>query len=148
VPNSNRRSFIVRAAIAAGVLIGGTARGATAGASASDQQSESKNGFDDYCGNYRVGNDHWLGIDRFILEDSGEPTLLISDYQSGIVRRLFKVSESEFEMGPGFAVHSPAELRVRFDRDVQGHVSSVRLQPTIGAERIHGRDATSLCLWW
>lgn len=43
-----------------------------------------------YCGNYCVTADHALGIDRFILEGTGEDTLLFSDYQSGIVRRLFR----------------------------------------------------------
>jgi pimeloyl-ACP methyl ester carboxylesterase len=93
---------------------------------------------DAYFGNYRVSPDHLLGIDRF-TSDSGESLVLISDYQSGIVRRLFQVSETEFVMGPGFGVQTPVELRVRFLSDERGIVTGISLQPASGAETIAAR---------
>jgi pimeloyl-ACP methyl ester carboxylesterase len=93
---------------------------------------------DAYFGNYRVSPDHLLGIDRF-TSDSGESLALISDYQSGIVRRLFPVSDTEFVMGPGFGVQSPVELRVRFLSDERGNITGVSLQPASGAETVATR---------
>src|SRR5579884_3927993 len=61
-----------------------------------------------YYGNYRDSADHAIGIDRFI-NDSGDSVMLIADYTSGVVRRLFPVSETDFVMGPGFEVQSPTE---------------------------------------
>jgi pimeloyl-ACP methyl ester carboxylesterase len=84
-------------------------------------------------GNYRIDNDHFLGISRFVT-DEGEETVLISDYGSGVVRRLFPVSESEFEMGPGFAEKSPVELRVQVERNADNAVSGLILRPTNGTE--------------
>ena len=54
--------------------------------------------YDAYYGNYRVGPNHQIGIDRFIT-DSGDDAVLIADYQSGVVRRLFPVAEAQFVMG-------------------------------------------------
>lgn len=86
-------------------------------------------------GNYRVGVDQLIGIDRFVM-DNGQDAMLYSDYQSGVVRRLFKVSDNEFEMGPGFAVQSPVELKVRVERDVRGGVKGLRLQPAAGSGKL------------
>jgi pimeloyl-ACP methyl ester carboxylesterase len=80
-----------------------------------------------YYGNYRVAPDHMIGIDRFI-NDAGDTVALISDYQSGVLRRLFPVSETESVMGPGFDVQSPPELRVRFVRDSKRNVTGLSLQ--------------------
>ena len=103
-------------------------------ASAPSDQPDSKGGIcNSYCGNYRVAEDHLLGIDRFVM-DSGETALLISDYQSGIVRRLFPVSDSEFTMGPNFDVQAPIELTVEFRKDKQGNVAGIALQPTGGVK--------------
>jgi pimeloyl-ACP methyl ester carboxylesterase len=82
-----------------------------------------------YYGNYRDSAAHAIGIDRFI-NDSGDSVVLISDYTSGVVRRLFPVSESDFVMGPGFDVQSPTELKVRFVKDSKGNVSGIALHPT------------------
>src|SRR5688500_15545 len=41
-----------------------------------------------YYGNYRMSDEHWLGIDRFVTDD-GENTMLNTDYSSGEVRGLF-----------------------------------------------------------
>jgi uncharacterized protein len=71
---------------------------------------------DAYYGNYRVSADHQLGITPFIT-DNGEKAVLISDYSSGLVRRLFPTSDSEFVMGPGFNSSSPVELTVRFAKE-------------------------------
>jgi hypothetical protein len=48
-----------------------------------------------YTGVYRLGGDHRLGIERFI-SDTGEGTLLFCDYQTGLVRPLYRVSPAEF----------------------------------------------------
>jgi hypothetical protein len=74
-----------------------------------------------------------IGVDRFI-NDAGHRVALISGYQSGIARQLFPVSDSELVMGPGFAVQSPAELKVRFGRDGRGRITGISLQPTGGQE--------------
>lgn len=99
------------------------------GLAASGESNAKAGAYDAYYGNYRIARDHMLGIDRFIT-DAGENTLLISDYQSGVVRRLFPVSATEFVMGPGFAVQSPAELEVRFVKDREGNVTGISLQRT------------------
>lgn len=66
-----------------------------------------------FRGTYKVSKDHAIGIDTFVNDD-GRKVLLFSDYKSGAVRELFRVSDDEYEMGPGFAVRTPVELRVRF----------------------------------
>jgi pimeloyl-ACP methyl ester carboxylesterase len=85
-----------------------------------------------YYGNYRASTAHAMGIDRFI-NDSGDSVVLISDYTSGVVRRLFPVSETDFVMGPEFDVQSPAELKVGFVNDSKGNVTGIALHPTNGA---------------
>jgi uncharacterized protein len=99
------------------------------GMAAATQSNSKADAYAAYYGNYRIARDHLLGIDRFIT-DAGENTLLISDYRSGVVRRLFPVSATQFVMGPGFAVQSPAELAVRFVKDRQGNVTGISLQRT------------------
>jgi pimeloyl-ACP methyl ester carboxylesterase len=89
---------------------------------------------DRYYGIYSVSKDHTVGVDRFVLEDTGESVLLFSDYESGIVRRLFPVSDTEFAMGPGFNVKTPVELRVKFITNQQGAVTGLSLQPAVGSE--------------
>lgn len=92
--------------------------------------------FDDtYYGNYRVDDRTLMGIDRFIT-DSGEKVVLISDYSSGVVRRLFPVSATEFVMGPEFNTPSPAELTVRFEKDRQGTPTGMRLRRSDGRETV------------
>jgi hypothetical protein len=65
-----------------------------------------------YAGNYRVSDDQLMGVDPFIMDD-GTSALPISDYSSGVVRRLFPVSQAEFVMGAGFNAATPLELRVQ-----------------------------------
>jgi pimeloyl-ACP methyl ester carboxylesterase len=85
-----------------------------------------------YTGVYRLGGDHRLGIDRFI-SDNGDSTLLFCDYETGIVRPLFRISPTEFAMGPSFAVRSPVELVVEFAMDGQGAAHGLTMRPTGGA---------------
>jgi hypothetical protein len=75
--------------------------------------------YDAYTGVYRAGPDHTIGVTRFVTY-SGEDTILISDSQSGVVRRLFQVADGEFVMGPAFAVREPVELTVSFVDDAEG----------------------------
>lgn len=91
-----------------------------------------------YYGNYRIAPNHLIGVDRFI-DDAGDSVVLISDYQSGVVRRLFPISETEFVMGPGFEVQSPAELKVRFITDPKANVTEVSLQPSSGTTSLAKR---------
>jgi pimeloyl-ACP methyl ester carboxylesterase len=93
--------------------------------------------YDGYYGNYRAARDHWLGIDRFV-DDSGETVMLFSDYQSGVVRRLYP-SATKFVMGPGFDVKSPTELTVEFRKNGQGEVTGVSLEPAHGATAFAAR---------
>jgi hypothetical protein len=74
-----------------------------------------------------------MGVDPFIMDD-GTSALLISDYSSGVVRRLFPVSETEFVMGAGFSAASPVELRVRFTLDAQGDVTGISLRHADGTQ--------------
>ena len=97
-----------------------------------------------YTGVYRLGGgDHRLGIDRFI-SDAGESTLLFCEYQTGLVRPMFQVSQAEFAMGPSFTVRSPIELTVQFQMDGQGAAQGLTLRPTGGAAtfalRVPSRD--------
>ena len=81
----------------------------------------------------------WLGIDRFVTDD-GQNTLLLSDYSSGVVRRLFPISASEFVMGPAFNTASPAEsLTVRFMTDEPGAATGISLRQANGTETLAER---------
>ena len=99
---------------------------------ASNQSRANADASDVYPGNYRVARDHAVGIVRFIT-DAGESVLLIADYQTGVVRRLFPISDTEFVMGAGFAVQSPVELQVRFVKDGPGKVTGISLRSAAGA---------------
>lgn len=111
-------------------------------ASAAVNESEGSAPDPAYYGIYQIGKCHIVGIDRF-ASDSGETWMLMSDYQSGVVRRLFPVSDTEFEMGRSFAVQNPVELRIRFVRD-RAHVTGISLRPLEGppvfAKRIPLRE--------
>lgn len=96
-------------------------------------RAQSIDDLDAYRGLYRASADRIVGIDAFIADD-GSATLLYADYQSGVVRRLFRVSDAEFVMGPDFAVQAPVELAVTFQRDGRGRIASVALLPADGAE--------------
>jgi uncharacterized protein len=111
-----------------------------AGRGPRDQPASTTNSVDVYCGNYRVSEDHVVGIDRFIL-DSGETTLLISDFKSGVVRRLFPVSQTDFVMGPGFDTSSPAKLNIRFIKNEKEDFAAISIQPTGGAVSVAERIA-------
>ena len=93
-----------------------------------------------YAGNYRLSADRFIGIDPFLM-DSGVKALLISDYSSGVVRRLFPVSETDFVMGAGFDSASPVELRVRFTLDAKGDAKSMSLEHADGARSVAERVA-------
>lgn len=86
-----------------------------------------------YAGNYRISGDRLIGIDPFIMDD-GTNALLISDYASGVVRRLFPVSETAFVMGSGFNAASPVELTVRFALDKQGDAKGISLRQADGTQ--------------
>ena len=141
---STHRCFVVRGGVAAAALIGTIRGGAADNSAPGGTRTLPASNYDEYCGNYRISKDHILGIDRFLLEDAGETTLLISDYQSGVVRRLFQKSEIDFVMGPGFETPSPPELSVRFVTNEKGGFSAISIQPAggaaSGAERFSGRQ--------
>ena len=91
-------------------------------------------------GNYRVDKDQMIGIDRFVT-DGGQEAVLYSEYHSGVVRRLFKVADNEFEMGPGFNTQTPAELKLQVERDAKGAITGIHLQPAGGAAKFAVRTA-------
>jgi pimeloyl-ACP methyl ester carboxylesterase len=94
--------------------------------------AETMSALQPYIGVYRLGGDHLVGIDRFI-SDTGDSTLLFCDYETGLVRPLFRVSPTEFAMGPSFAVRSPVELTVQFQMDGQGAAQGLTVRPSGGA---------------
>lgn len=85
---------------------------------------------DAYRGLYRVSPQQIIGIDSFIADD-GTPTLLYSDYRSGVVRRMHRMQDAVFVVGPGFNVASPAEITVAF-REQNGAITSVTLESADG----------------
>jgi uncharacterized protein len=93
-----------------------------------------------YAGNYSISGDRFMGIDPFIMDD-GTTALLISDYSSGVVRRLFPVSETEFVMGAGFNAASPVELTVRFTLDAKGDATGISLRHADGTQSAGKRVA-------
>ena len=139
--NYHRRYFFLRGAITATALVGTLTRRAAADTGTASTRNLPAPDYDAYCGNYRIGKDHIIGIDRFVLEDSGDTTLLIADYQSGVVRRLFPNSDIEFVIGPGFDTSSPPEMKVRFVRNEEGGFSAISVQPARGAAAIAERLA-------
>ncbi len=112
---------------------------ATWAASASELEARVKESLA-YAGNYRVSGDRLIGIDPFVMDD-GTNALLISDYASGVVRRLFPVSKSEFVMGAGFNAASPVELTVRFALDKAGNSKSIHLRYADGTQNSGDRVA-------
>jgi hypothetical protein len=96
--------------------------------------------FQDHVGNYRVADGRLLGIDPFIMDDRTRATL-ISDYSSGVVRRLFPASDTEFVMGAGFNAAAPVELTVRFVIDEQGRAKGISLRQADGTESFAERVA-------
>ena len=91
-------------------------------------------------GNYRIDNDRMIGIDRFVMDD-GQEAVLYAEYHSGVVRRLFRVADNEFEMGPGFNTQTPAELKLLIERDAKGGVAGLHLRPVAGAAKLAVRMA-------
>jgi pimeloyl-ACP methyl ester carboxylesterase len=121
------------------VVLGTHPAGAQSTPGAENPVRETMSALQPYAGVYRLGPDHRLGIDRFI-SDSGDSTLLFCDYQTGLVRPLFRVSATEFAMGPGFAVRSPVELTVQFEMDAQGVARSLTMRPAGGPATVARRE--------
>jgi hypothetical protein len=96
--------------------------------------------FDNYAGNYRVSSDRIIGINPFIMDDRTS-VMLIADYSSGVVRRLFPVEGTEFVMGPGFNTAAPAELTVRFTLDKHGSAKTMSLRHPDGTQSVVARVA-------
>lgn len=86
-----------------------------------------------YRGVYRANAEHAVGIDSFITDD-GTPTLLMSDYESGLVRRMFETRKDTFAVGTGFGSASPLELTVDFRRAANGDISGISIRPASGGE--------------
>jgi len=119
------------AAVVLALLLAADPVTAQSGERTQRQAAEAMAALRPYTGVYRVGGDHRLGIDRFIA-DNGDSTLLFCDYQTGLVRPLFRISPTEFAMGPSFAVRSPVELVVQFEMDGQGVAQGLTMRPAGG----------------
>ena len=91
-----------------------------------------------YRGVYRARDGHAIGIDSFITDD-GTPTLLLSDYESGLVRRMFGAKKDSFVVGPNFGTAAPTELTVDFRRDAAGNVIGISVRDSRGAEEAAAR---------
>jgi pimeloyl-ACP methyl ester carboxylesterase len=89
-------------------------------------------------GNYRISEAHQIGIDRFFTDD-GEDAMLISDYSTGVVRRLFSLAPDHFVMGPGFNTAEPAELTLTLVKDERGAINGVSIRDARGAEQFAER---------
>jgi hypothetical protein len=96
--------------------------------------------YEPFAGNYRVAGDHIIGINPFIMDD-GTRVMLIADYSSGVVRRLFPVASAEFIMGPGFNTPKPAELTVRFTLDPRHNATALTLRHSDGKQIVAERVA-------
>ena len=107
----------------------------------SDPQTQLRSNVDHYRGNYRITDDHVIGIDTFV-NDSGSKVLLFADLKSGAVRELFETSDQHYEIGPGFAVRYPVQTTLRF-RVVKGEVSAIELRSLSGHEQVAARIETS-----
>jgi uncharacterized protein len=84
-----------------------------------------------YYGAYRVAPDRVISI----LRGWGTPrTLNYVDYKTGQVGTLWPSSEREFYSGVGLFVSFPVALRVLFDRDAAGNVTSLSWQPRNAAK--------------
>lgn len=94
--------------------------------------NNAKVSIDSACfGIYRITEHHQLGIDRFITDD-GKAAMLISDYSSGVVRRLFQVAQNRFVMGPGFNTDTPAQLTLIFVKNKQGTIKGISIRNAQG----------------
>ncbi len=91
-------------------------------------------------GVYRLAPDHFVGVDRFINDDR-QTVMLLSDYRTGVVRRLFPGPDGAFVMGPNFNQGSPPELTVRFLADDKGAVTGLSHQPSGAAQSTAARLA-------
>jgi pimeloyl-ACP methyl ester carboxylesterase len=82
-----------------------------------------------YYGAYRAAPDRVVSV---FLGWSYGRTLNYVDYQTGEVGTLWPVSDGEFFAGHGLGVSFPATLRVSFNRDTAGNVTSLRWRPSSG----------------
>jgi uncharacterized protein len=96
--------------------------------------------YDLVAGNYQLPTGRPLGINLFPTDD-GKPGLLYTDYQSGVVRRLFPVGGDAYVAGPGFALSSPVAFTVRFIKNEAGAITALGLQPSGGPEELAERLA-------
>lgn len=102
-----------------------------------NHSAEEANKEQNFYGNYRVGG-HMMGIDPFIM-DGGERVSLISNYETGVVRRLFRVNETEFVMGPGFNEQNPPQLRVSLIKEEKNSLKGLKLQHADGTTSVATR---------
>jgi uncharacterized protein len=86
-----------------------------------------------YRGVYRASTEQAVGVDSFITDD-GTPTLLMSDYESGLVRRMFQTATDRFVVGPSFGTASPVDFTVDFRRDADGDIAGISVRSASGNE--------------
>ena len=127
---TNSRSSILPAIVCALWVANGTTSFAVGSTQAGPSENSS---YELLVGNYRLPNGGLIGIDQFTGDD-GKPSLLYSDYRSGVVQRLFP-SDVGFAIGPGFALPSPVELAIRFIRNDLNQITSAGLRRP-GAQEI------------
>jgi len=94
-----------------------------------------------YYGAYRAGPDRVISIFRGW---SYGRTLNYVDYQTGEVGTLWPVSDGEFFAGHGLGVSFPVKLRVSFNRDTAGSITSLRWratdEPAVTADKLRLKE--------
>ena len=86
--------------------------------------------YDQYLGTYQ------LTPSEFIVIGRTERRLYSYEPQTGRVRGLNLISETEFSAGPSLLVYSPTEFEITFIKNKRGEVTSLALKQTGGRERL------------
>ena len=76
-------------------------------------------------GLYRAAPDHALAI-----QSSSRGGLILTDFSTGMQRRLAAQAGGNYSVGPGVGVSEPAHFRLTVERDEGGRVESLLLEPT------------------
>jgi pimeloyl-ACP methyl ester carboxylesterase len=86
--------------------------------------------YDQYLGTYQ------LAPHEFIVIGRTERRLYSYEPQTGRVRGLNLISETNFSAGPSLLVYSPTEFEITFIKNERGEVTNLALKQTGGRERV------------
>jgi pimeloyl-ACP methyl ester carboxylesterase len=122
-------------AVVSMIVVLGAATASAQSPTASQAESSTSSPLSTFVGNYEVSSGHVVGIDLYA--EGGPPSLVYSDYRSGVVRRLAQAGDV-FEAGPGFATATPTDFKVRFVRG-RGELPTALIVEAIGKRAITAR---------